>query len=212
MRKLFLVLVLTPCLAFAVGGSFDASNNIIGQGDGTYVNITGDTMTGPLTLSGSTLTVTGNAFSVAGSITMSAAAANTGYGMQLKTGVGLNVFSDSGISLNHGGGEAIRIVNTSGNVGIGTTGPGQKLDIQNGGLAISSWTSSGSSLFVSSTTGKVGIGTTGPATKWHLSSGTITLDGTGSITKGYSVCFSSTTSALGVCKNPDADGLCAWCN
>ena len=50
---------MTPCLAFAVGGSFDASQNVTGQGDGSYVNVSGDTMTGQLTLSGSTLTVTG---------------------------------------------------------------------------------------------------------------------------------------------------------
>ncbi|MEW5897437.1 MAG: hypothetical protein AB1668_07110, partial [Nanoarchaeota archaeon] len=60
------------------------------------------------------------------------------------------------------------LVVTFGNVGIGTTNPEQKLDIQNGGLAISSWTSPGSSLLVSSTTGNVGIGTTMPEVPLHV--------------------------------------------
>lgn len=63
MKILTLLLFLTSnALAFDVVGSLPQ-----GLGDGRYVLKAGDTMSGPLTLNGSSLTVTGNAFSVGGS-------------------------------------------------------------------------------------------------------------------------------------------------
>jgi len=67
---------------------------------------------------------------VAGAVTVSTATANTGYGMQLKTGIGLNLFSDSNTSISVGSvPNAFYIAGTSGNVGIGTTTPGYKLTV-----------------------------------------------------------------------------------
>ncbi|MGA9767575.1 MAG: hypothetical protein WBV94_00935 [Blastocatellia bacterium] len=84
-----------------------------------------------------------------------------------------------------------------GNVGVGTTTPGYRLDVQggqinaSGGLCIngdcrttwptgsvSQWTTSGANIFYSS--GNVGIGTTAPSSSLHVV-GNVTLTGTGNI-------------------------------
>lgn len=57
--RFILAILMLPNLAFALNGSFEASNNITGQADPIYVNITGDTMTG--TLSGTNLIMSGTA-------------------------------------------------------------------------------------------------------------------------------------------------------
>lgn len=146
-----------------------------------FVDITGDTMTGPLTLSGSTLTVTGSAFSVGGStLVVSGGKVGIGTSAPGKTldiqvsSASLNLQSTEGINkayttiintggtlytglensvgnsllvnglpyaavFGHGGAKAVQfgtddivrmtILPTSGNVGIGTTGPNFKLEV-----------------------------------------------------------------------------------
>ena len=63
MKSIILFLLMaSPAMAFDVTGNLPTA-----LGDGRYVLKTGDTMSGPLTLAGSSLTVTGSAFSVGGS-------------------------------------------------------------------------------------------------------------------------------------------------
>ncbi len=101
----------------------------------------------------------------------------------------------TGYQFNFNGGAAFPgsgIWNTSGNVGIGTTGPGYKLDVQggqintSGGLCIAGdcktawnqvtgtnyWIQSGSNLYPNNTGWNVGIGTTGPSYKLQIMPGT----------------------------------------
>ena len=111
----------------------DGTKQTSAAAPGNYVLKSGDTMTGQLTLSGSTLTVTGNAFSV-----------------------GTSTF-----------------VVKEGNVGIGLTNPGAKLDVKESGtetytLVIGTSTTSTYDVVVT-TTGNVGIGTTGPSDKLDVS-------------------------------------------
>lgn len=66
MKKILFILLFSPLFANAqlVRTTPSGVNPLT---ESTYVNVTGDTMSGPLTLAGSSLTVTGNAFSVGGS-------------------------------------------------------------------------------------------------------------------------------------------------
>jgi len=117
MKRLFLVLILCPIFAHAVGGSFEASNNISGQGDSIYVNITGDTMTG--TLNGTEQRLTGQLI-VGGSVTVQGAGLFSGssgiYGVSISSNI--RVATD-------------RIVTRNGRVGLLTADPGS--DVQIGG-------------------------------------------------------------------------------
>lgn len=96
-------------------GAFDVVGSLPqGLGDGRYVQKAGDTMSGPLTLSGSSLTVTGNAFSVGGSTL---------------------VVSNGGTTL--GGTLYANLPGYAGKVGIGTVSPQTTLGVV-GGVQISS--------------------------------------------------------------------------
>ena len=111
----------------------DGTKQTSAAAPGNYVLKSGDTMTGQLTLSGSTLTVTGNAFSVGGST----------------------------------------LVVKEGNVGIGTTAPGAKLEVKESGtetytLAIGTSTTSSTYDVVVTTFGNVGIGTKTPGVKLEV--------------------------------------------
>ncbi|RLE07258.1 hypothetical protein DRJ00_08460 [Candidatus Aerophobetes bacterium] len=87
-------------------------------------------------------------------------------------------------------------IDTSGNVGIGTTNPGYKLDVvgqinSSGGLCIAGdckanwgevvatgyWIQSGSNLYTKDTGWNVGIGTTAPGAKLDVQSGNVQLSG-----------------------------------
>lgn len=59
------------------------------------------------------------------------------------------------------------VVQQSGKVGIGTTVPGQKLQVTNGGFMVNN-TGNASLFFVDNTTGNVGIGTTSPQNKLNI--------------------------------------------
>ena len=131
MKKLLFLILFVPLFCSAQVAKHNGGIST-GAGDTRYVNITGDTMTGPLTLSGSTLTVTGNAFSVGGS-TLVVTGGNVGIGT-VSPGAKLDV-KESGTetyTLVIGTSTTSTydvVVTTIGNVGIGTTAPGAKLEV-----------------------------------------------------------------------------------
>lgn len=57
----------------------------------------------------------------------------------------------------------------NGNVGIGTTTPSAKLDVNGSGVLLNIKNNSNSFLFVNETSGNVGIGLTNPSQKLHVS-------------------------------------------
>lgn len=178
------------------------SGNFVGDGSGltglsgtdnTKVAKAGDAMTGQLTLSGSTLTVTGNAFSVGGT-TLAASGGKIGIGtaspatkLHLSSGAltidgggaGLNVAGPSSATYFYGDGAGLTGVTDSNRVArAGDSMTGQLT------LAGSTLTVTGNAFSVGGATltaggGKVGVGTASPATKLHLSSGALTIDGSG---------------------------------
>ena len=167
--------------------------------DAAYVNVTGDTMTGPLTLSGSSLTVSGTvgvgtttpeaklevAATTAAQAQFSgysviAAGANDAHGAIKAGGSATNYGL---FDYNSGANTLLTIRNTYGGNAASAIG----LDIgttrimslaQSGSVTIpgSSFSVGTSTLVVSG--GKVGIGNINPSSKLHLSSGTMTIDGT----------------------------------
>lgn len=66
-------------------------------------------------------------------------------------------------------------------VGIGTTTPAFGLDIEGSALAVSSWTSPGSSLFVSSATGNVGVSTASPQHMFTVGNATMVVTRAGQV-------------------------------
>jgi hypothetical protein len=211
MKTIFLIFALTTCATADGGYLSDGMSKAIG--DSTFVNITGDTMTGQLTTV-STLTIQGSAFSVG----MSTLVVLNGYvGIGTMTPVGL--FQVGGGSLT---------VLSSGNVGIGKTAPTVTLDV-NGAIYASNYISSANSIrapfwlgesfyfrnsaatiqwMTLKTGGNIGIGNINPGTILHISSGTITMDGTGSPAKGGALCL-TTGGVMGKCTTqPDASGDC----
>ncbi|MDP2991695.1 MAG: hypothetical protein Q8O57_14125, partial [Kiritimatiellota bacterium] len=78
----------------------------------------------------------------------------TGYPLKMYTS------SDKDIQISPAGGDVMRLT-SAGNVGIGTTGPGARLEIGTTNL-------SRPALFVDSTGGQVGIGTTAPGAKLEI--------------------------------------------
>jgi hypothetical protein len=111
------------------------------------------------------------------------------------TNVGVEARTRLDIALTHGNGDAagtnVMTMLSSGNVGVGTTAPGYRFDVQggqvnaSGGLCIagdcktawsqvgggtsSQWTTTGSDIFYN--TGNVGIGTSSPLAKLHVAGG-----------------------------------------
>ncbi len=153
------------------------------------VSKTGDTMTGQLTLSGSTLTVTGNAFSV-GISTLIVSNGNVGIGtdvpsemLQIQDGNVLIKSATSGaITVDRGAASNFALLNLKTN-GLVRWAIGMRNDATddlsffeevNGVAPLKLHRAAGG---LSSFIGKVGIGTANPAQKLHLSSGTILIDG-----------------------------------
>ncbi|MEO5366362.1 MAG: hypothetical protein H7831_08415 [Magnetococcus sp. WYHC-3] len=99
----------TGCATTITGFS---TGSVITIGDSRYVNVSGDTMTGTLTVQPSTSTTKG--------IIVKGAAAQS---------VSLQEWQNSA-------GTPLVVVNSVGNVGIGTTGPGAKLEIQDGDVYV----------------------------------------------------------------------------
>ncbi len=103
------------------------------------LNKTGDTMTGQLTLDGSTLTVTGNAFSV-GISTFIVTGGKVGIGtaspvqkLHMSSGT-LLIDGDAATSFKIG--TSTLVVTSDGKVGIGTASPGQTLTIGSGQITV----------------------------------------------------------------------------
>jgi len=141
--------------------------------DDTKLPLTGGTMTGQLTVSGATVTVTGSQFSV-GASTFVVTGGNVGIGTTTPT-----QGSSGGSTLDING----DFILTNGLMGLGTTAPTQTLDV-NGSLAV---TGAVPIFQVGTATftvigGQVGIGTTAPAYTLDVqgnisSTGTATVDG-----------------------------------
>ncbi|OGR53501.1 MAG: hypothetical protein A2049_01905 [Elusimicrobia bacterium GWA2_62_23] len=105
----------------------------ISGADNTKVAKTGDTMTGQLTLAGSTLTVTGNAFSVGGS-TFAVSAGKVGVGTSspdAKFEVKQNTADANtyALKVSSNNGAAMLVVSSQGSVGIGLDSPDTALEL-----------------------------------------------------------------------------------
>jgi hypothetical protein len=164
--------VLATSSVTATGGFYgDVTGNLTGSASLNVLK-SGDTMTGPLTLSGSTLTVTGSAFSVGGS-TFVVTGGKVGIGTtapgqtlsaigKIASGEGTASDADGRVILNWIAATDRAELNSYQNVY-------KPLDIIASPLTINA-----------AAGGNVGIGTTSPASKLHISSGALTIDGTGS--------------------------------
>jgi hypothetical protein len=89
------------------------------------------------------------------------------YGQSASSNAGkVRIFSNNNapVEIGHSGSVYLTL-NSSGNLGLGTTSPSQKLDIW-GNLNVATGTNP--ALFVDTTTNRVGIGTSTPATSFHL--------------------------------------------
>lgn len=193
----------------------DGSGNVgIGTtSPGSYLlNVNGTTYFGGTVTTGGAIYVQGNSDMNLGRANLGAVYGRTGNpqwqmvqgiydGGLLLSGSGTGVTIDAGSSgrvafYNGGSTERMRI-DSSGNVGIGTTTPLTGLDVEkgNGGNAamivnnplagdIFTASASGTPKFVIANNGNVGIGTTSPATKLDVSSGTISVAGGGAISLG----------------------------
>lgn len=172
--------------------------------DSSKVAKAGDTMTGQLTLLGSTLTITGNAFSV-GATSLAVAGGKIGVGtsspatkLHLSSGTltidgsggGINVVGPSSASYFYGDGSGL--INVTGidsskvaRAGDGMTGPltlsGSTLTVTGNAFSVG-----GSSLVVAD--GRTGVGTAAPAT---------TLDVNGSVQFGSGALKSTFTATAG---------------
>lgn len=194
---------------------------------GTKLTVAGTTnITGATTL-GSTLTVTGNATLTNASTTNLTVSSASYFGGQLNlTGSGANITLGSNYLSGDGGDEGI-FVDSSGNVGVGTSGPNDKLDVYGGirstdastgsfGRLISYDLGSGtrptairvsndgtggtSDVMTFLSSGNVGIGTTTPGEKLQVA-GAIKLTGTTAV---------HTASSMGVDYYSGEGRLLTW--
>ena len=106
-------------------------------------------------------------------------------------GLEISASTSTAYSLAVGTGAAYHLaVSTAGNVGVGTTAPGAKLEVAGGSItirgsdsnsAIAGFTDAGGNYrMVVSTDGNVGIGTTGPGAKFEVVGGSSTFSGSDS--------------------------------
>jgi hypothetical protein len=161
-------------------GSLSA-NSFIGPLTGSAsLNVlkSGDTMTGPLTLSGSTLTVTGSAFSVGGS-TFAVGTGVVRIGTA-QTSSSLNIKDNARI---YASANENYYSNWANSTSGGTINSFQS------GVGYQQFAIDGNPILLRQ--GSVGIGTTAPASKLHVSSGVIYNDGTGA---GFYTTGSSTAA------------------
>lgn len=142
------------------------SFNVV-QADARYVNITGDTMTGPLTLSGSSLTVSGGMTvdTASNALVVDSVNHRVGFGIASPTDIGhfYSPLSTLWVETAGTGGSAIKLKNTEGEVRINA-------DANSFGLRASA---SGDDHVRLLNNGNFGIGTTAPATKLHVVGGVI---------------------------------------
>lgn len=178
--RFILSILLLPNLAFALNGSFEASNNITGQADAIYLKLdaSNDPLTG--TLSGTNLimsgtaTIQGNAFSVGGSTFVvsqgrvligspNVTAANGMFGIK-QSAQGAGIFTQANAT------DAFLRIRHTDSVGL----------IENSYVATAGYTplqihTGGISRIAIDTTGNVGIGTTAPPAKLSVSTATTSV-------------------------------------
>lgn len=155
--RLFAIISLSSICSYAqiVGPSSSAS-------DGSKVSKSGDTMTGPLTLSGSSLTVTGNAFSVGGS-TLVVSGGKVGVGVAPTT-VNFDVLGSARVQ---GSGGSFAEFTLKDNTASGST-----WNLYSGYPALGDFNIRESGvadrIVIKKTSGNVGIGTAVPAKPLHV--------------------------------------------
>lgn len=231
---LFVLLLCLPSFVSAqIVGPIDNGALSKTASDSAYVNVTGDTMTGPLTLSGSSLTVTGNMQVWASSFTV----ASGGIGIGTSNPAANLEISGGNEPLNggytHEGNLFVRssnnqAANTGGSIGLGGVYQGTGLAVAfgkihgkkenatsgalGGYLAFETANNTTSPFSAEqmriTSTGNVGIGTTAPQQKLSVSSGTIHMAGTGTPATGGALCLTA-SGIMGKCTSAvDASGDC----